>query len=328
QCPGYAEACVARIIEVAARGVGAGSGGGTHERRHVGPGAAAEHPPAAIARGPCAAVPGRADIALVPAILGPLPDVAEHVVEAEWTRLDAAGIGDLLAVPAAPAAVAVGIALADRLAPPAGAGGTGARCVFPLGFAGQVIGAAAGGRGERCPCAHLAVEPGDIGACVVPAQAHRGPAGRRDVSRWIGEAATRRLPGEAKDRIAGRGSITGLPEKDQEFLVGDVVFAERESTNAHDMLGSFRVESPGLCGRAPHGETPGGNPDHRRALRALAEFPLGSVLCECRPGESDCEKRQERAEEWSMHAPGCAGWHGGWQVARALLCAPFSGYPP
>lgn len=54
--------------------------GGTQGPRTVEPGAAAEHAPGAIALFPGGAVRWRAIILVVPAVLGPLPDITVHIL--------------------------------------------------------------------------------------------------------------------------------------------------------------------------------------------------------------------------------------------------------
>src|SRR5688572_6473828 len=58
----------------------------TRETRYGAPGTATGNPLRAIAGEPGAAVRRSACVARVPAVLGPFPDVAEHVVEAEAVR--------------------------------------------------------------------------------------------------------------------------------------------------------------------------------------------------------------------------------------------------
>ena len=66
--------------------------------------ARAFHPGAAVAR--------RIDIALMPAILRPLPRIAEHAVEAERVGRETVDVGQRVVVELAAAAVAVGVAAA------------------------------------------------------------------------------------------------------------------------------------------------------------------------------------------------------------------------
>src|SRR6185437_15500274 len=66
---------------------------------------------------PSRAVRRRADIALVVAILRPLPDIAHHVVETELVRRKGADRRGLPGVPLAATGVAVGVVRADGIAP-------------------------------------------------------------------------------------------------------------------------------------------------------------------------------------------------------------------
>ena len=91
QRPRDAEAGVVGIVEVPARGVGPAARGGAQELRARC--SRSRRAARACVQSPCfqaRAVAGRADIALVPAIVGPLPDIAQHVVEAERVGLEAA----------------------------------------------------------------------------------------------------------------------------------------------------------------------------------------------------------------------------------------------
>src|SRR5262245_47125446 len=94
----------------------------------------------AVRLGPRAAVGGRGQIALVPAVLGPLPDIAEHAVEPERIGLERIDLGEDFVIIGAAAAIAVRAARADFVAPPARRCRAAARGEFPLGFARQAIG--------------------------------------------------------------------------------------------------------------------------------------------------------------------------------------------
>src|SRR5258708_124226 len=115
-------------------------GGGGAVRRAdliVDPRSAAGDPAAAFFPDPCGAVCRGAGVATVVAILHPLPDVAMHVVETKRIGLERSNRGGLPGVPFAAAAKAIGVALADLVAPRVGRGGAGARRVFPFGFGEQ-----------------------------------------------------------------------------------------------------------------------------------------------------------------------------------------------
>ena len=139
QVAGDAEARETRIIIV--RGVRrrAAARRRANENRHIVPGAAAQHMTGAIGFNPGAAVGGRADIGIVPAIRRPLPGIAQHAVKPETVGREGIHWRQHMIVPFAAAAVAVGVGLADILAPPACAIGAGAGGIFPFRFTGQAI---------------------------------------------------------------------------------------------------------------------------------------------------------------------------------------------
>ena len=104
------------------------------------PGTAANDTAATVTSPPRRAVRGCTLVAVVEAILHPFPDVAVHVVEAERIGGERADRRRLLVVPLAAAAVAVGVALADLVAPGIGRLGAGARGIFPFRLGQQPVG--------------------------------------------------------------------------------------------------------------------------------------------------------------------------------------------
>src|SRR5580704_8542936 len=124
------------------------------ELRRVDPGPAAGDTAAAISAGPRRTIGGRPAVVAMGAILDPLPYVAGRVVEAERIGLERSGRRGLAIVPAAAASVAIGVALADRVAPGIGGRGAGARRIFPFGLGEQTV-APAGRVGQprhKPPC--------------------------------------------------------------------------------------------------------------------------------------------------------------------------------
>src|SRR6185295_19790764 len=147
------------------------------ETRYRAPGAAAQDTLCAIAAGPSGSVRGRAGITRVPAVLGPLPGIAEHVIEPEAVgRVAARRRGEVVAVgafvllaeaPGLEAALVGDVGEAAGLgrivAPVARGDAASARRVFPFRLARQAV-APAG----------LFREPLRVGARIVPAHAqHR-----------------------------------------------------------------------------------------------------------------------------------------------------------
>src|SRR5262245_7996141 len=86
----------------------------------------------AIAGCPYRAIRRRPVVVAMPTILDPFPDIAVHVVETERIGGERADRGGLSTVPLAAAAVAVGVAFADLLAPGIGLGAAGTRRILPF----------------------------------------------------------------------------------------------------------------------------------------------------------------------------------------------------
>jgi uncharacterized protein YqgC (DUF456 family) len=72
-------------------------------------------------------------IAIMIAVLHPLPDVASHVIEAKRIGGERANRRRMPPVPLAAAAVTIGVVLADLVAPIIGCRCTGASRVLPFG---------------------------------------------------------------------------------------------------------------------------------------------------------------------------------------------------
>src|SRR5579872_2627705 len=90
----------------------------------------------AVAAGdPYRAVSRRISVIIVPTVLRPLPDAADHIVEAECIRRERADRRRRLVVPSRAATVAVRIALTNIVAPWIGRGGARARGIFVFGLA-------------------------------------------------------------------------------------------------------------------------------------------------------------------------------------------------
>src|SRR6185295_6741688 len=170
------------------------------ETRYRAPGAAAQDTLCAIAAGPSGSVRGRAGVTRIPAVLGPLPGIAEHVVESEAVgRVAARRRGEVVAVgafvllaeaPGLETALVADVGEAAGLhrvfAPEAGSDAARARGVFPFRFARQPVAFAGSLR-----------HPLRVSARIVPAhaqhrvrfrlrQARAAPAGERGCPRIAG----------------------------------------------------------------------------------------------------------------------------------------------
>ncbi len=90
----------------------------------------------------------------MPAIRRPFPGISQHAHQAEGVGRETVDRRQQLVVPARAAAIAIGVALADLIAPPARCVGAGAGGIFPFRFAGQAIGIAVSspGRAARAWC--------------------------------------------------------------------------------------------------------------------------------------------------------------------------------
>src|SRR5271166_2577070 len=128
---------------------------------------AADDAQVTIAARPGRTVVRRSFVVVAPTILRPLPDVADHIVEAESIRGERPDRRGLLAAPLAAAAVAVGHRLAvqlDLVPPWISRLSSGARRIFVLALGEQPI--------------VLASDPGEpfhISLRIVPAHFDRGP---------------------------------------------------------------------------------------------------------------------------------------------------------
>src|SRR5262249_39141468 len=115
---------------------------------------------------PSRAVRRRADVALVVAILRPLPDIAHHVVETEPVRGKRADRRCLPGIPLAATGVAVGIVGCNGVAPGIGRLWPGARRILVFSPRGQPI-----------RLAGLLRQPSDVSFGIVPGNVdHRSAA--------------------------------------------------------------------------------------------------------------------------------------------------------
>src|SRR6266566_230777 len=217
QGPGDTEAGETGIVIVLAVGAAPAARSRAYEYRNIGPGAAANDVLDAALGCPRAAVIRRAEVALMPAIIGPLPGISQHTVKPKRIGREAVHVGKQTIIILAAAAIAVRIADADGVAPPSRRGGPGPRCIFPFRFAGQAIWTRTPRQCETFPL-NLGVQPRHIGLRVFPVQADRRP------KRWfanigrIGKTAARRAPSQLLNRIAGRRLIACLLKKNQKLL--------------------------------------------------------------------------------------------------------------
>src|SRR5580658_5339318 len=109
----------------------------------IDPGAAADDKFAAIAAfDPRRAIRRRIFVIAVDAIFSPLKDIADHIIETQPVRSERADRRSLAFVPLAAAAIAVGVVLADVVAPGIRRRRSSARCVFVFRFGQQPIGLA------------------------------------------------------------------------------------------------------------------------------------------------------------------------------------------
>src|SRR5471032_2299564 len=108
---------------------------------------------------PRVAVDRCALVAVVPAVGGPLPDAAVHVVEAERIRGKRSDRLRPFLVPWIAAVLAIGAALAHLIAPPVGGRSAATVRVFPFGFGGQAV-----------RLARDFAEPFDVLLCIVPTE--------------------------------------------------------------------------------------------------------------------------------------------------------------
>ena len=99
--------------------------------------------------------------------------------------------------------------------------------------------------------AHLRVEPGDVGARIVPIQTHGRPAGRLDVDGRIGLAAAGRSPAHVQDRVAGLRLIARVLQKFEELLARHIVFAEREGLTETSAAALHCRSARSRCGDCP-----------------------------------------------------------------------------
>src|SRR5215470_18590575 len=91
---------------------------------------------------PCRAINRSLGIVCMPAVFHPLPYIAVHIVETKSIRLERADRRRLLIVPLTSTAAAVGVVIADVVAPGIGRRRAGMYRVLPLGLGQQAIGLA------------------------------------------------------------------------------------------------------------------------------------------------------------------------------------------
>ena len=139
------------------RGCASAAIGGADFIEEARPGTAAKAMLAAIPGHPCRAVDRCLTVVLVRAILDPLPDIANHVMETELVWPERADRSRLRGVPLAAAAGAIGIIGASLVSPGIDRLRPSARGVLVFRFTEQPVGFA-GDLGEPC---HVAL-------CIVP----------------------------------------------------------------------------------------------------------------------------------------------------------------
>src|ERR1700681_1942537 len=133
--PGNTEAGETGIVILLAVGAASAARRRAHEYRNIGPRAASNDVFDAVLGCPRAAVIRRAQIALMPAVIGPLPGISQHTVKPKRIGREAVHVGKQAVIILAAAAIAVRIADADGVAPPSRRGGPCPRGVLPFRFA-------------------------------------------------------------------------------------------------------------------------------------------------------------------------------------------------
>jgi hypothetical protein len=212
----------------------------------------------------------------MPTIGRPFPGIAQHPDQTEAVGREGIHRSQQPVVPRTATAIAVGMARADVLSPPAGGGGAGAGGIFPFRFAGQAIGIAVADLGMGG--ARLLVDPGDEGFGVLPVQAHRRPLRRLDIGGRGGQTALVLLPAQHQQRIAGLRLIAGGGEKSEKLLAGDRILAEGKGPDGHRMLRAFGIEPARLMRWAAHQEFASRDTHHLQAFRTFLEFTVRRFL--------------------------------------------------
>ena len=128
---------------------------------------------------PWRAIVGCSLIGFVHTVLDPLPHIAVHVVETEGIGFERADGRFLSAVPRPAAALAIGVAGTDFLAPRVGVVAAGARGIFPLGFGEQPI---------RFACLAGSHFANATASCHV--KSRRGPPATDVAARLLGASAS------------------------------------------------------------------------------------------------------------------------------------------
>jgi hypothetical protein len=110
----------------------------------------------------------------------------------------------------------------------------------------------------------------------------------------------RRLPSHVEHRVTRRRLIARVLQKGEELLARDVVLAQREGLDRHEVLRPFIFEPPALAGRAAHDETPGRQSDHDGAFGTFLELAILALLGNARRGLGKQQYRQERQRQESL----------------------------
>jgi hypothetical protein len=161
--------------------------------------------------------------------------------------------------------------------------------------------------------AHLGVKPCQVTRRIAPVQTNGGPTRRLGVEWGKRLAMAGGLPSHVEHGVARRRLIARVLQKGEEFLARDVVLAQREGLDRHEVLRSLILEPPALVRRTAHDETPGRKSDHDGAFGTFLKLAILSLLGNAR-GLGKQQHRQERQRQESLgqsnHAlPNFSGVH-------------------
>ena len=126
--------------------------------------------------------------------------------------------------------------------------------------------------------ADLCVKPRQVMRRIAPVQTDGGPTGRLGIERGKRLAMAGGLPSHVEHGVARRRLIARVLQKGEELLARDVVLAQREGLDRHEVLRPFIFEPPALARRTAHDETPGRKSDHDGAFGTFLELAILSLL--------------------------------------------------
>src|SRR5215469_10275559 len=117
------------------------------------------------------------------------------------------------------------------VSPPEVARGASARGIFPLRLTRQPIGA-----GSRALSCHFAVEPADVGPCIVPAHTHYRIAINLIESGMLPIEGNFLVPVGCGPPASVTDRVTGLTNESGVITPGDGMAAESKRPQRHDVL--------------------------------------------------------------------------------------------